>query len=219
MCACVLCFQLWFVRLALLVKLGLFQNAEAEFEPFGSLDQPDLYYEYYPHVYPGRRGKAPGGGPARPRLSFCPVLCFLEAQPRLCGDSREAGAALSWFSALPPPSPALSHELGCVAPSFPRLGGGFSAWGTLRPLASLALKFCLFLLTAGASPLWRRRGGRLSNPEQGSSQLMEDEGRQALKPGAGQASVGRPDGAGSEGARQPARRHALRRGSRPIPCV
>uniref|UniRef100_A0ACB8GD66 Trafficking protein particle complex subunit 12 n=1 Tax=Sphaerodactylus townsendi TaxID=933632 RepID=A0ACB8GD66_9SAUR len=49
--------QLWFVRLALLVKLGLFQNAEMEFEPFGNLDQPDLYYEYYPHVYPGRKGK------------------------------------------------------------------------------------------------------------------------------------------------------------------
>ncbi|XP_031213110.1 trafficking protein particle complex subunit 12 isoform X3 [Mastomys coucha] len=48
--------QLWFVRLALLVKLGLFQNAEMEFEPFGNLDQADLYYEYYPHVYPGRRG-------------------------------------------------------------------------------------------------------------------------------------------------------------------
>ncbi|XP_067840306.1 trafficking protein particle complex subunit 12 isoform X2 [Heptranchias perlo] len=48
--------QLWFVRLALLMKLNLFQNAEMEFEPFGSLDQPDLYYEYYPHVYPGRRG-------------------------------------------------------------------------------------------------------------------------------------------------------------------
>uniref|UniRef100_A0A8D0BGY9 Trafficking protein particle complex subunit 12 n=1 Tax=Salvator merianae TaxID=96440 RepID=A0A8D0BGY9_SALMN len=48
--------QLWFVRLALLVKLGLFQNAEMEFEPFGNLDQPDLYYEYYPHVYPGRKG-------------------------------------------------------------------------------------------------------------------------------------------------------------------
>ncbi|KAG8512375.1 Trafficking protein particle complex subunit 12 [Galemys pyrenaicus] len=48
--------QLWFVRLALLVKLGLFQNAEMELEPFGNLDQPDLYYEYYPHVYPGRRG-------------------------------------------------------------------------------------------------------------------------------------------------------------------
>ncbi|XP_073073295.1 trafficking protein particle complex subunit 12 isoform X4 [Manis javanica] len=48
--------QLWFVRLALLVKLGLFQNAETEFEPFGNLDQPDLYYEYYPQTYPGRRG-------------------------------------------------------------------------------------------------------------------------------------------------------------------
>ncbi|XP_071999607.1 trafficking protein particle complex subunit 12 isoform X2 [Engystomops pustulosus] len=48
--------QLWFLRLSLLVKLGLFQNAEVEFEPFKNLDQPDLYYEYYPHVYPGRRG-------------------------------------------------------------------------------------------------------------------------------------------------------------------
>ncbi|XP_063771548.1 trafficking protein particle complex subunit 12 isoform X2 [Pseudophryne corroboree] len=48
--------QLWFLRLSLLVKLGLFQNAELEFEPFRNLDQPDLYYEYYPHVYPGRRG-------------------------------------------------------------------------------------------------------------------------------------------------------------------
>ncbi|XP_029893287.1 trafficking protein particle complex subunit 12 isoform X2 [Aquila chrysaetos chrysaetos] len=48
--------QLWFVRLALLVELNLFQNAEMEFEPFGNLDQPDLYYEYYPHVYPGRKG-------------------------------------------------------------------------------------------------------------------------------------------------------------------
>ncbi|KAI3367982.1 hypothetical protein L3Q82_026807, partial [Scortum barcoo] len=42
--------------LALLTKLNLFQNAELEFEPFGNLNQPDLYYEYYPTVYPGRRG-------------------------------------------------------------------------------------------------------------------------------------------------------------------
>ncbi|XP_023153343.1 trafficking protein particle complex subunit 12 isoform X1 [Amphiprion ocellaris] len=48
--------QLWLVRLALLTKLNLFQNAELEFEPFGNLDQPDLYYEFYPTVYPGRRG-------------------------------------------------------------------------------------------------------------------------------------------------------------------
>ncbi|XP_024914068.1 LOW QUALITY PROTEIN: trafficking protein particle complex subunit 12 [Cynoglossus semilaevis] len=49
-------FQLWFVRLSLLTKLNLFQNAELEIEPFGNLDHPDLYYEYYPTVYPGRRG-------------------------------------------------------------------------------------------------------------------------------------------------------------------
>lgn len=48
--------QLWFARLALLTKLSLFQNAELEFEPFGNLDQPDLFYEYYPAIYPGRRG-------------------------------------------------------------------------------------------------------------------------------------------------------------------
>ncbi|XP_060919538.1 trafficking protein particle complex subunit 12 [Labrus mixtus] len=48
--------QLWFVRLALLTKLNLHQNAELEIEPFGNLDQPDLYYEYYPTIYPGRRG-------------------------------------------------------------------------------------------------------------------------------------------------------------------
>ncbi|XP_012674966.2 trafficking protein particle complex subunit 12 [Clupea harengus] len=48
--------QLWFVRLALLTKLSLFQNAELECEPFGNLDLPDLYYEYYPSVYPGRHG-------------------------------------------------------------------------------------------------------------------------------------------------------------------
>lgn len=48
--------QLWFVRLALLTKLNLHQNAELEIEPFGNLDQPDLYYEYHPTAYPGRRG-------------------------------------------------------------------------------------------------------------------------------------------------------------------
>jgi len=55
-CVCVCVCQLWFVRLALLTKLNLFQNAELECEPFGNLDHPDLYYEYYPSVYPGRRG-------------------------------------------------------------------------------------------------------------------------------------------------------------------
>ena len=74
-------FQLWFVRLALLVKLGLFQNAEMEFEPFGNLDQPDLYYEYYPQVYPGRRGKALVL-PVRAFACVCfALLCFAHKCP------------------------------------------------------------------------------------------------------------------------------------------
>lgn len=48
--------QLWFCRLALLIKLKLFPQAEREFEPFGNLDSPDLYYEYYQDVFPMRRG-------------------------------------------------------------------------------------------------------------------------------------------------------------------
>lgn len=68
------------MRLALLVKLGLFQNAEVEFEPFGDLDQPDLYYEYYPHVYPGRRGKAA----ALPALSTC--LCRFALHVASCSQ-------------------------------------------------------------------------------------------------------------------------------------
>ena len=86
------------MRLALLVKLGLFQNADMEFEPFGDLDQPDLYYEYYPHVYPGRRGKGrrrAAWAPLGSWLSCFSALCLLEAQPHLCGDAGETGAALS----------------------------------------------------------------------------------------------------------------------------
>uniref|UniRef100_A0A8C6P8H7 Trafficking protein particle complex subunit 12 n=1 Tax=Nothobranchius furzeri TaxID=105023 RepID=A0A8C6P8H7_NOTFU len=86
--------QLWFVRLALLTKLNLFQNAELEFEPFGNLDQPDLYYEYYPSVYPGRRGRRredgggllPGCGEILPDESERPDshhVCFDEQGLRL----------------------------------------------------------------------------------------------------------------------------------------
>lgn len=89
------------------MKLGLFQNAEMEFEPFGSLDQPDLYYEYYPHVYPGRRGEAPAGARSA-EAQLPPSAVSLKLSP-VSGDAGEAGAVLSWFSALPPSSPALSH--------------------------------------------------------------------------------------------------------------
>eukprot|EP00092_Neocalanus_flemingeri_P034874 GFUD01037949.1.p1 GENE.GFUD01037949.1~~GFUD01037949.1.p1 ORF type:complete len:922 (+),score=262.07 GFUD01037949.1:67-2832(+) len=48
--------QLWWVRLALLVKLRQFSVAEAEAAAFGELDSPDLFFQYYPELYPNRRG-------------------------------------------------------------------------------------------------------------------------------------------------------------------
>jgi len=39
------------------MKLRLYTNLESECAAFGNLDRPDLYYEYYPEIYPGRRGK------------------------------------------------------------------------------------------------------------------------------------------------------------------
>uniref|UniRef100_A0A8C1DX33 Trafficking protein particle complex subunit 12 n=1 Tax=Cyprinus carpio carpio TaxID=630221 RepID=A0A8C1DX33_CYPCA len=69
--------QLWFVRLALLVKLSLFQNAELEFEPFGNLDHPDLYYEYYPTVYPGRRASIQLWRSRLSRVMYSMANCLL----------------------------------------------------------------------------------------------------------------------------------------------
>ncbi|XP_071118783.1 trafficking protein particle complex subunit 12-like [Haliotis cracherodii] len=48
--------QLWFCRLSLLVRLRLYDVADTELRGFQTLDTPDLYYEFYPHLYPGRRG-------------------------------------------------------------------------------------------------------------------------------------------------------------------
>ncbi|KAL7635987.1 UNVERIFIED_CONTAM: hypothetical protein RMT77_013805 [Armadillidium vulgare] len=48
--------QLWFTRIALLVKLRRFSFAEVECEPFGDLNSPDLYFEFYPEIYGGKKG-------------------------------------------------------------------------------------------------------------------------------------------------------------------
>jgi len=49
--------QIWFTRLALLVKLRLFTVAEAEADHFGDLDRPDVFFQYYPEMYGSdRRG-------------------------------------------------------------------------------------------------------------------------------------------------------------------
>ncbi|KAF4526745.1 hypothetical protein B566_EDAN015092 [Ephemera danica] len=48
--------QLWFTRISLLVKLRSFSLAEVEAEPFGDLDRPDLYFQYYPDMHGSRQG-------------------------------------------------------------------------------------------------------------------------------------------------------------------
>ncbi|XP_055383795.1 trafficking protein particle complex subunit 12 [Condylostylus longicornis] len=48
--------QLWFTRLALLIKLGRYDILQAEAEPFGSLNRPDIFFEYYPDMYDGKKG-------------------------------------------------------------------------------------------------------------------------------------------------------------------
>ncbi|ELU00092.1 hypothetical protein CAPTEDRAFT_136293, partial [Capitella teleta] len=48
--------QVWMLRISLLIKLQLFSLAESECQAFGSMDTPDLYFEYYFDQFPGKRG-------------------------------------------------------------------------------------------------------------------------------------------------------------------
>nr|XP_054772794.1 trafficking protein particle complex subunit 12-like [Lytechinus pictus] len=48
--------QVWFTRISVLIKLQQFTAAEQELDAFGTMDKPDLFYGYYPDLYPGRQG-------------------------------------------------------------------------------------------------------------------------------------------------------------------
>lgn len=48
--------QLWFTRFALLLKLGYYDLLQNESEAFGLLNRPDVYFQFYPEMYPGRKG-------------------------------------------------------------------------------------------------------------------------------------------------------------------
>lgn len=43
-------------RIAILIKLNMFGTAEAEMIAFGDLDNPDLFFEFYPEKYPNVTG-------------------------------------------------------------------------------------------------------------------------------------------------------------------
>jgi tetratricopeptide (TPR) repeat protein len=64
----------------LLVKLKLFTIAEAEAEPFGDLERPDVFLQYYPEMYGGRRGSL---APWRMRLIIAQI-------PGFCGKCTES---------------------------------------------------------------------------------------------------------------------------------
>ncbi|XP_018335736.1 trafficking protein particle complex subunit 12 [Agrilus planipennis] len=72
--------QLWFTRISLLVKTKSTTLAQAEAEPFDQLDKPDLFYEFYPEMYKGRRGSIAS-------FSFRLLLAEL---PMHCGKPKES---------------------------------------------------------------------------------------------------------------------------------
>ncbi|XP_076463127.1 trafficking protein particle complex subunit 12-like [Babylonia areolata] len=82
--------QLWFCRFALMVKLRLYEMAECEMRAFQNLDTPDLYFEFYPQQYPGRRGSM-----------VCFAMRMLHAElPHLNGRSQETLDRLYYMLAV-----------------------------------------------------------------------------------------------------------------------
>ncbi|KAJ3117326.1 Trafficking protein particle complex subunit 12 [Nowakowskiella sp. JEL0407] len=49
--------RLWFLRLTAMVRLKLYEVVALELERLGEFDAPELVYEKYPDVFPGRSGK------------------------------------------------------------------------------------------------------------------------------------------------------------------
>ncbi|KAK0069932.1 trafficking protein particle complex subunit 12 [Biomphalaria pfeifferi] len=82
--------QLWFCRLAMMVKLRMYEQAEAEMRAFQTLDTPDLYFQFYANTYPGRRGSM---------VSFSMRLLHAEL-PLLCGRSQESLDRLYYILAV-----------------------------------------------------------------------------------------------------------------------
>ncbi|XP_050301486.1 trafficking protein particle complex subunit 12-like isoform X2 [Anthonomus grandis grandis] len=72
--------QLWYTRLALLVKTKSFAVAQAEAQPFSQLEKPDVFYQYYPDQYGGRTGSM---------ASFSFRLLLAE-MPMLCGKPKDS---------------------------------------------------------------------------------------------------------------------------------
>ncbi|KAM9054005.1 trafficking protein particle complex subunit 12 isoform 6-T8 [Megaptera novaeangliae] len=110
--------QLWFVRLALLVKLGLFQNAEMEFEPFGNLDQPDLYYELHGPLFDADPACGASAVPGEPPGVAGPAA---QGEGRLQQDPDKLGAGpgRGWQHKLHGPGEQTSLRAAVAVPPGP----------------------------------------------------------------------------------------------------
>ena len=47
---------MWFLRIACLIKLKLFKEAELELDQFGAFNKPQYFYEFHGCAYPSRKG-------------------------------------------------------------------------------------------------------------------------------------------------------------------
>ncbi|CAG9770994.1 unnamed protein product [Ceutorhynchus assimilis] len=72
--------QIWYIRIALLVKIKSFAVAQAEAQPFSQLEKPDIFYQYYPELYGNRTGSM---------ASFNFRLLLAEL-PMICGKPKDS---------------------------------------------------------------------------------------------------------------------------------
>ena len=49
--------KVWFVRIAILMKLKFFREAEIELKQFENFEKPCFFYESYSSQYPERKGE------------------------------------------------------------------------------------------------------------------------------------------------------------------
>ena len=63
--------QMWAARAALLIHLRRYKEAELELAAFRELDNPDLYYQYHVHSYPGKTGEH------LDTIVYCVVYCLV----------------------------------------------------------------------------------------------------------------------------------------------
>jgi trafficking protein particle complex subunit 12 len=82
--------QLWFTRLALLVKLGELEIVQTEAANFGMLDRPDMFYEFYPEMYNGKKGSMAS-------FSFRLLLADL---PQFYGAARASIDRLAYLNSI-----------------------------------------------------------------------------------------------------------------------